>query len=106
MSHTPSPYWGRDQAAFLADLRDTLVTVTFADGKGLKGALVDADPYNVFVQVKLNGTLTGEHGIGVTKREYLSWQLEPRELEITAGLKALFDPQNILNPGKIIARER
>ena len=58
MSHTPSPYWGRDQAAFLADLRDALVTVAFVDGKGLKGALVGTDPYNVFVQVKLNGTLT------------------------------------------------
>jgi len=58
MNPTPSPYWGRDQAAFLADLRDTLVTVAFVGGKGLKGALVGADPYNVFVQVKLNGTLT------------------------------------------------
>jgi len=52
--------------------------------------------------LELGGTLTGEHGIGLTKREYLPWQLKPREMEITRGLKKLFDPFNILNPGKIV----
>jgi glycolate oxidase len=52
--------------------------------------------------LELDGTLTGEHGVGLTKREYLSWQLEPAVIEITRRLKTLFDPQNILNPGKIL----
>lgn len=51
----------------------------------------------------LDGTTTGEHGIGITKRDYLPWQLKPREMEITRQLKALFDPKGILNPGKIAA---
>jgi glycolate oxidase len=59
--------------------------------------------HEIFVaSVELDGTLTGEHGIGVTKLEYLNWQLNPAAIRVTKGLKALFDPQNILNPGKIV----
>jgi glycolate oxidase len=60
--------------------------------------------HDIFVAaVELDGTLTGEHGIGMTKLEYLDWQLGPPAIRVTKGLKALFDPQNILNPGKIVA---
>ena len=54
------------------------------------------------VSLELHGTLTGEHGIGLTKRKYLSQALNPREMELTRGLKALLDPDCILNPGKIV----
>ena len=50
----------------------------------------------------LDGTLTGEHGIGISKLEYLPLQLNEQETAINRGLKALFDPQNILNPGKMV----
>jgi glycolate oxidase len=53
--------------------------------------------------LELGGTLTGEHGIGVTKMEYLDWQFTPREMELTRQVKALFDPAGILNPNKIAA---
>jgi len=53
--------------------------------------------------LELRGTLTGEHGVGLTKREYLSWQLKPREIASNRGVKTLFDPKNIMNPGKIFA---
>ncbi len=53
--------------------------------------------------LELDGTLTGEHGIGLTKLEYLDQQLKPTAIRVTQGLKAVFDPQNILNPGKILA---
>jgi glycolate oxidase len=49
------------------------------------------------------GTLTGEHGVGFCKRDYVPLQLRQRELALNAGIKALFDPEGILNPGKIIA---
>lgn len=52
--------------------------------------------------IELGGTLTGEHGIGFTKREYFSWQFSPREIEVTRSIKRAFDPMNILNPGKIL----
>jgi glycolate oxidase len=55
--------------------------------------------------LELKGTITGEHGVGLTKLNYLSWEFEPAVMEITRRLKATFDPQNILNPGKIVAWE-
>ena len=54
------------------------------------------------VSLEMKGTLTGEHGIGLTKRKYLPQALSPREMELTRGVKALLDPQGILNPGKIV----
>jgi len=50
----------------------------------------------------MKGTLTGEHGIGLTKRKYLPQALSPREMKLTEGLKTLLDPHGILNPGKIV----
>ncbi len=51
--------------------------------------------------VDLGGTLTGEHGIGVTKRDFLEYEQGPEVVALERRLKALFDPLGILNPGKI-----
>ncbi|MEU8435195.1 FAD-linked oxidase C-terminal domain-containing protein [Streptomyces sp. NPDC029216] len=51
----------------------------------------------------LGGTTTGEHGIGTLKREWLERELGPVSLELQRGLKRLFDPKNLLNPGKVIS---
>ncbi len=50
----------------------------------------------------LGGRLTGEHGVGFTQRDLLPEVLSPREIELHLGLKRLFDPHGILNPGKIL----
>ncbi|MFD0266450.1 FAD-binding oxidoreductase [Streptomyces sp. NPDC127106] len=50
----------------------------------------------------LGGTSTGEHGIGTLKREWLTRELDPVSLELQRGLKRLFDPKNLLNPGKVV----
>ena len=56
--------------------------------------------------VRLGGTLTGEHGIGALKKEYLAMALHPVELEMMRRVKEAFDPAGILNPGKVFsARE-
>ena len=55
--------------------------------------------------VKLEGTITGEHGVGIMKRKYLPMQLDHDTLEAIRALKQAFDPQNILNPGKIFDLE-
>ncbi|MGW7417207.1 FAD-binding oxidoreductase [Streptomyces sp. NPDC054863] len=50
----------------------------------------------------LGGTSTGEHGIGTLKRDWLERELGPVSLELQRGLKRLFDPKNLLNPGKVV----
>ncbi|MGP3966926.1 FAD-binding oxidoreductase [Streptomyces sp. 6N223] len=51
--------------------------------------------------LELGGTITGEHGVGVLKREWLARELGPDGLELQRGIKRLFDPLGILNPGKV-----
>lgn len=51
--------------------------------------------------LSLNGRLSGEHGIGCEKSEFISKALDPNNLEYMKKIKKLFDPKNILNPGKI-----
>jgi glycolate oxidase len=51
--------------------------------------------------IRLGGTLSGEHGIGISKAPYLLMELSPEVLETLKAIKKLFDPNNILNPGKI-----
>ena len=49
----------------------------------------------------LGGTITGEHGVGMTKLKYLQQEIGATQIELMKGIKKVFDPQNILNPGKI-----
>lgn len=51
--------------------------------------------------VKLGGTISGEHGIGITKAAYMPKEIGPVEIELMKNIKKLFDPKGILNPGKI-----
>jgi FAD/FMN-containing dehydrogenase len=54
--------------------------------------------------VRLGGTISGEHGIGTLKLGQLSVQFEPALTELHGGVKRLFDPKGLLNPGKKVAR--
>ena len=51
--------------------------------------------------IELGGTLSGEHGIGVLKAAYLPLEQSPELITLQRDLKRLFDPQHLLNPGKI-----
>ena len=51
--------------------------------------------------VELGGTLSGEHGIGLSKAEFMDIAFTPAELKLFREIKAAFDPNNILNPGKM-----
>ncbi|MFH0963325.1 MAG: FAD-linked oxidase C-terminal domain-containing protein [Planctomycetota bacterium] len=55
--------------------------------------------------VRLGGTLSGEHGIGLTKRDFLPYEISTGALALMRRLKSLFDPNGILNPGKIFPPE-
>jgi glycolate oxidase len=51
--------------------------------------------------MSLGGTLTGEHGVGLLKRQWLIDELGEAQWNLQWGIKKLFDPKNILNPGKV-----
>jgi glycolate oxidase len=51
--------------------------------------------------VKLGGTISGEHGIGLVQKQYVSIALREANLNLMRGIKRVFDPHGILNPGKI-----
>jgi glycolate oxidase len=50
---------------------------------------------------EMGGTASGEHGLGYTKRHYLEREVGPRQVELMKGIKAVFDPNSILNPEKV-----
>jgi glycolate oxidase len=53
------------------------------------------------VALSLGGTITGEHGIGATRRKYLPLAIDSAQMEIMRQIRNVFDPNQILNPGKI-----
>jgi glycolate oxidase len=56
--------------------------------------------------VEAGGSITGEHGVGMEKNELMAKQFPPDTLAMIAKLKALFDPDNRLNPGKVLPTGR
>ncbi|MBT5230670.1 MAG: FAD-binding protein [Methylococcales bacterium] len=52
--------------------------------------------------LSLQGTLSGEHGVGLEKRDYIYKELSPTSLRLMHGIKSQFDPNNILNPDKML----
>ena len=76
----------------------------------IKGEMSDSDWKNkltfgireIFELTKnLGGTISGEHGIGLVQKGYLGIVLSDKNIELQKGIKKLFDPNQILNPGKI-----
>jgi FAD/FMN-containing dehydrogenase len=51
--------------------------------------------------LELGGTLSGEHGIGLLKKEFLPAGVDPTALAIMKSIKAAIDPKGIMNPGKV-----
>lgn len=83
---------GNLHATFLVDLADKeeLARASNATGEIFEMA------------IRLGGSISGEHGIGALKTKYVNAALDPAELRLQAELKNLFDPKNLLNPGKKI----
>lgn len=51
---------------------------------------------------EVGGLVSGEHGIGYAKKKYMASNLGVAQIEIMRGIKSVFDPNNILNPGKVV----
>jgi glycolate oxidase len=56
--------------------------------------------------VALGGTISGEHGVGLLKREFVSLEQSPGAISLQRAVKRVFDPQGILNPHKMFPSER
>ena len=90
---------------------DTIVAGTGHVGDGnVHLSVFQADPaacHNITAAIinlaeRLGGAVSGEHGIGVAKRSFLLDALSHEQLELYRSLKSVFDPANILNPGKLL----
>ncbi|AQQ54701.1 FAD-binding oxidoreductase [Planococcus lenghuensis] len=55
--------------------------------------------------IELGGTITGEHGVGEMKAPYLEWKIGKSGIELMKHIKQSIDPGNIMNPGKVFAKE-
>lgn len=66
--------------------------------EAIEGARIDL--YEV--TKKLGGTLSGEHGIGLKRKKYIGMFLDEAQIRLIKGIKQVFDPKGILNPGKLV----
>jgi glycolate oxidase len=99
----------------MADAADLKVCNIFHAGDGNLHPLImfDANDHDSFQRaerlgadiltlcVEVGGCLTGEHGVGVEKRDLMSAQFNPSELDQQRRIKSAFDPQWLLNPSKV-----
>ena len=53
------------------------------------------------ITLEMGGTISGEHGVGLTKSAYIGMEIPPDELDLMKKIKGVFDPKGLLNPGKI-----
>ena len=66
-------------------------------------ARIEACLHGVFrLVLSLEGTLSGEHGVGIDKRDYVGWEVAADTLALMRAVKTQFDPRGILNPGKAL----
>jgi glycolate oxidase len=108
----------RELLSFLGDLRERYALPIAAFGHAGDGnihvnIMVDKDDPNEVAKgdkivrelfkrvIDLRGTITGEHGVGITKAPYMDMEFSRPALDLMLRLKKAFDPNGILNPGKI-----
>ncbi|MFE4637260.1 FAD-binding oxidoreductase [Streptomyces sp. NPDC056773] len=104
-----------DGTAAIARTHDLLIGVCAHAGDGNTHPIVCFDPADedearrarasfeeiMALGLELGGTITGEHGVGVLKKEWLARELGPVGLEMQRAVKQAFDPEGLLNPGKL-----
>ncbi|MFD7664461.1 FAD-binding oxidoreductase [Streptomyces sp. NPDC059788] len=104
-----------DGTAAIAEKYDLVIGVCAHAGDGNTHPTVCFDPADadesrraresfdeiMALGLELGGTITGEHGVGVLKKDWLARELGPVGLEMHRGIKAVFDPLGLLNPGKL-----
>jgi FAD/FMN-containing dehydrogenase len=90
------------QIMFYGHAGDGNLHVTVGPGQG-SGSVERAINEAVYDAVRaVNGSISAEHGIGHAKRAFIGWTRSPEELVLMRLIKTALDPQNILNPGKVV----
>lgn len=85
------------------NLHVNIIKEDMPDSKWLNEIPNKAIPEIFKLCVSLKGTLSGEHGIGLVQQPYMGLAFHPKALELQKEIKSLFDPNHILNPGKIFS---
>jgi glycolate oxidase len=67
-----------------------------------RGRALEAADAIVGVTLSLGGTISGEHGIGLLKRDQLARELGPEGIRVSRAIKKALDPLGIMNPGKVL----
>jgi len=95
--------WGLEIASFghAGDGNIHTNILSGEDSEEVRRRIGKASDEVIALSLSLGGTITGEHGVGLTKKKYLPSEIGARELALMRGMKSLFDPKGILNPGKI-----
>ena len=68
-----------------------------------KQQCAQANPEIFSILKEFNGSISAEHGVGLLKKEYLGFSRSSIEIELMLAIKKLFDPKNIMNPGKLFS---
>ena len=96
--------WRPARGATPATASSTPASWSIAPTRGSSTAPREAAADLFALALRLGGTVTGEHGIGVAKAGQLQAQWPARAVELHEQVKRVFDPKNLFNPGKKLAR--
>ena len=93
--------WPERRRAVFGHLGDGNLHIVYAVGENGANAKKVIDDAVYHPLASRGGTVSAEHGIGLSKKDYLEVSRSPAEIDLMRQLKAMMDPNNILNPGKI-----
>jgi D-lactate dehydrogenase (cytochrome) len=79
-----------------------LILIEEPSNRELVARVLQAGRQIAELSVAYDGSITGEHGVGIEKREYMPLMYSPAELDAMRDVKQVFDPAGLLNPGKIL----
>ncbi len=83
------------------NLHLNILKPTDMDLEEFKALCVKANPQIFTILQSFNGSISAEHGVGLVKKDYLGFSRSDSEIAIMKSIKLMFDPKNIMNPGKL-----
>ncbi|MEO5668623.1 MAG: FAD-linked oxidase C-terminal domain-containing protein, partial [Bdellovibrionota bacterium] len=103
-------WFGNDKLFLFGHLGDGSLHVNLAKPDAMEigefRMLCEKHNHELFALVQRHrGSIAAEHGIGLLKRDFLGYSKSPEEITLMRALKKVFDPKNLMNPGKLLAPE-